>query len=70
MSAIDDKIKAIVYSLPHLQVSNPNRTGCVVVVSVIFVSGHGLNLGNAGMKVQIKGRARPRPRRGLRNCAL
>lgn len=42
MSALEDKIKAMGFELPApFKFPNPNRTGCVVVGSVVFVSGHG-----------------------------
>src|SRR5215210_2647946 len=42
MSALEDKIKAMGYKLPApFTFPNPNRTGCVVVGSIVFVSGHG-----------------------------
>ena len=42
MGAIEDKIKAMGYSLPEpFKFPKPNRTGCVVVGSIVFVSGHG-----------------------------
>lgn len=55
MSAIEDKIKAMGHTLPApFKFPNPNRTGCVVVGSVVFVSGHGRNLGGPGVKGQGK----------------
>ena len=42
MSALEAKIKAMGYELPTpFKFPNPNRTGCVVVGSIVFVSGHG-----------------------------
>src|SRR5258708_20144802 len=42
MGAIEDKIKAMGPSLPEpFKFPKPNRTGCVVVGSIVFVSGHG-----------------------------
>ena len=42
MGAIEDKIKAMGYTLPEpFKFPKPNRTGCVVVGSIVFVSGHG-----------------------------
>jgi enamine deaminase RidA (YjgF/YER057c/UK114 family) len=42
MSAVEDKIKAMGYELPApFKFPNPNRTGCVVVDRIVFVSGHG-----------------------------
>ena len=55
MSAIEDKIKAMGHALPApFKFPKPNRTGCVVVGSVVFVSGHGRNLGGADVKGQGK----------------
>jgi len=55
MSAIEDKIKAMGHTLPApFEFPNPNRTGCVVVGSVVFVSGHGRNLSGPGIKGQGK----------------
>ena len=55
MSAIEDKIKAMGHTLPApFKFPNPNRTGCVVVGAVVFVSGHGRNLGSADVKGQGK----------------
>ncbi|MGE0626580.1 MAG: RidA family protein [Hyphomicrobiaceae bacterium] len=51
MSAIEDKIKAMGYALPPpFKFPNPNRTGCVVVGPVVFVSGHGRDLTGPGVK--------------------
>jgi enamine deaminase RidA (YjgF/YER057c/UK114 family) len=51
MSAIEDKVHAMGYSLPPpFEFPNPNRTGCVVVGSIVFVSGHGRDLTGAGVK--------------------
>ena len=42
MGAIEDKLKAMGHTLPEpFRFPKPNRTGCVVVGSVVFVSGHG-----------------------------
>src|SRR6202045_1331476 len=42
MSALEAKITAMGYALPTpFQFPSPNRTGCVVVGSVVYVSGHG-----------------------------
>ena len=42
MGAIEDKIKAMGHTLPEpFKFPKPNRTGCVVVGSIVFVSGHG-----------------------------
>lgn len=55
MSAIEDKIKSMGHTLPPpFKFPNPNRTGCVVVGPVVFVSGHGRNLGDTGVKGQGK----------------
>lgn len=55
MSAIEDKIKSMGHSLPApFKFPNPNRTGCVVVGSVVFVSGHGRDLDGRGIKGQGK----------------
>lgn len=51
MSAIEDKLKTMGYTLPAtFKFPNPNRTGCVVVGNVVFVSGHGRDLGPLGVK--------------------
>jgi enamine deaminase RidA (YjgF/YER057c/UK114 family) len=51
MGQIEDKIKAMGHTLPEpFKFPNPNRTGCVVVGSVIFVSGHGRDLTGPGVK--------------------
>jgi enamine deaminase RidA (YjgF/YER057c/UK114 family) len=51
MGAIEDKVRAMGYSLPPpFKFPNPNRTGCVVVGSIAFVSGHGRDLTGAGVK--------------------
>jgi enamine deaminase RidA (YjgF/YER057c/UK114 family) len=45
MSALEDKLARMGYTLPApFKFPNPNRTGCVVVGSVVFVSGHGRDL--------------------------
>src|SRR4051812_28094646 len=42
MGAIEDKIEAMGHTLPEpFKFPKPNRTGCVVVGSIVFVSGHG-----------------------------
>jgi enamine deaminase RidA (YjgF/YER057c/UK114 family) len=42
VGAIEDKIKAMGLTLPEpFKFPKPNRTGCVVVGSIVFVSGHG-----------------------------
>jgi enamine deaminase RidA (YjgF/YER057c/UK114 family) len=51
MGAIEDKIKAMGHSLPQpFRFPKPNRTGCVVVGSLVFVSGHGRNMSELGVK--------------------
>lgn len=51
MGTIEDKVKAMGYSIPEpFKFPNPNRTGCVVVGSVIFASGHGRDLTGPGVK--------------------
>jgi enamine deaminase RidA (YjgF/YER057c/UK114 family) len=55
MGLIEDKIKAMGHSLPEpFRFPNPNRTGCVVVGSIVFVSGHGRDL--VGPSVKAKGK--------------
>ncbi|MGH6683944.1 MAG: RidA family protein [Pseudolabrys sp.] len=55
MSALEDKVKAMGYSLPDpFKFPNPNRTGCVVVGSIVFASGHGRDL--TGPSVKGKGK--------------
>jgi hypothetical protein len=55
VSAIEDKIKAMGYSLPEPFVfPKPNRTGCVVVGSIIYASGHGRNMSGPGVKAKGK----------------
>jgi enamine deaminase RidA (YjgF/YER057c/UK114 family) len=45
MSVIEDKVSQMGFTLPApFQFPNPNRTGCVLVGSVVFVSGHGRDL--------------------------
>ena len=45
MSAIEDKIRKMGFTLPApFKFPNPNRTGCVVVGPMVFVSGHGRDL--------------------------
>ena len=45
MSAIEDKVKAMGLFLPEpFKFPKPNRTGCVVVGSIVFASGHGRNI--------------------------
>lgn len=51
MSAIEDKLKQMGHTLPAtFKFPNPNRTGCVVVGNVVFVSGHGRDLTGPGVK--------------------
>src|SRR5262249_35002889 len=51
MGVIEDKIKAMGHSLPQpFRFPKPNRTGCVVVGSLVFVSGHGRNMSEQGVK--------------------
>src|ERR1700736_6615982 len=45
MSALEAKLRQMGYSItPPLQFTSPTRTGCVVVGSIVFVSGHGRDL--------------------------
>ena len=70
MGAIEDKIKAMGYTLPEpFKFPKPNRTGCVVVGSIIFASGHGRNMGGPGRQGQRQGRARSHHRGRLRHGA-
>ena len=42
MSALEDKLRQMGHTLPEpFKFPKPNRTGCVVVGSIVFVSGHG-----------------------------
>lgn len=51
MSVIEDKVKAMGYSLPEpFKFPNMNRTGCVVVGSIVFASGHGRDLSGPNVK--------------------
>jgi len=51
MSALEDKITAMGLTLPApFRFPNPNRTGCVVVGTIVFVSGHGRDLTGPGVK--------------------
>jgi enamine deaminase RidA (YjgF/YER057c/UK114 family) len=51
MSEIEQKLNAMGLSLPPpFRFPNPNRTGCVVVGSIVFVSGHGRDLTGPGVK--------------------
>ena len=45
MSVLEDKLARMGYTLPPpFKFPNPNRTGCVVVGNIVFVSGHGRDL--------------------------
>ena len=67
MSEIEDKIKAMGYSLPEPFIfPNPNRTGCVVVGSIIYASGHGRNMSGSGVKAKGKSAATSRSRKVTR----
>ena len=51
MSAIEDKVKTMGLFLPEpFKFPKPNRTGCVVVGSIVFASGHGRNMDTMGVK--------------------
>lgn len=51
MSTIESRIMAMGYALPEpFKFPNPNRTGCVQVGPVVFVSGHGRDLSGPGVK--------------------
>jgi enamine deaminase RidA (YjgF/YER057c/UK114 family) len=51
MSVIEAKLERMGYSLPQpFRFPNPNRTGCVVVGSLVLVSGHGRDLTGPGVK--------------------
>jgi hypothetical protein len=55
MSALESKLAAMGHTLPApFQFPKPNRTGCVVAGSVIFVSGHGRNLTGPGVKAKAR----------------
>ncbi len=55
MSAVENRIKSLGFALPApFKFPNPNRTGCVVVGSIVFVSGHGRDLSGLGVKAQGK----------------
>src|SRR5258708_32663289 len=44
-SALEDKLRRMGYTIPPpFKFPNPNRTGCVVVGSIVFVSGPGRDL--------------------------
>jgi len=45
MGTVEEKLRKMGYTLPPtFKFPNPNRTGCVVVGSIVFVSGHGRGL--------------------------
>ena len=45
MSAIEEKVQKMGFTLPApFKFPSPNRTGCVVVGPIVFVSGHGRDL--------------------------
>lgn len=51
MSAIETKLADMGLELPKPFVfPNPNRTGCVVVGTIVYVSGHGRDLTGPGLK--------------------
>ena len=55
MGVIEDKIKAMGFTLPEpFKFPKPNRTGCVVVGSIIYASGHGRNMTGPGVKAKGK----------------
>jgi enamine deaminase RidA (YjgF/YER057c/UK114 family) len=55
MSALESKLIAMGHTLPEpFKFPKPNRTGCVVVGAVIFVSGHGRNLSGPAVKASGK----------------
>ena len=55
MGAIEDKIEAMGHSLPEpFKFPKPNRTGCVVVGSIVYASGPGRNMGGPGVKAKGK----------------
>ncbi len=55
MSVIEQKLKTMGYSLPEpFKFPKPNRTGCVVVGSIIYVSGHGRDMSGPGVKAKGK----------------
>ena len=54
MGAIEDKIKAMGLALPEpFKFPKPNRTGCVVVGSIVYMSGHG-RVSTPGVKAKGK----------------
>jgi enamine deaminase RidA (YjgF/YER057c/UK114 family) len=51
MSKIEERIRAMGYALPEpFRFPNPNRTGCVQVGAIVYVSGHGRDLSGPGVK--------------------
>jgi hypothetical protein len=55
MGVIEDKIKSMGFTLPEpFKFPKPNRTGCVVVGSIIYASGHGRNMTGPGVKAKGK----------------
>jgi enamine deaminase RidA (YjgF/YER057c/UK114 family) len=45
MGVVEEKLRKMGYTLPPtFKFPSPNRTGCVVVGSIVFVSGHGREL--------------------------
>jgi hypothetical protein len=55
MGVIEDKIKQMGFTLPEpFKFPNPSRTGCVVVGSIIYASGHGRNMSGPGVKAKGK----------------
>jgi enamine deaminase RidA (YjgF/YER057c/UK114 family) len=55
MGTIESKVEAMGYTLPApFKFPNDNRTGCVLVGSIMFVSGHGRDL--SGENVKPKGK--------------
>jgi enamine deaminase RidA (YjgF/YER057c/UK114 family) len=47
---VEDKIKQMGFKLPEtFRFPKPNRTGCVVVGSIVYASGHGRNLTGPGV---------------------
>ena len=55
MPALEQKLAAMGHALPApFAFPNPNRTGCVVVGAIVFVSGHGRDLAGPGVKARGK----------------
>ena len=68
MSAVEEKLRKMGYTLPPtFKFPNPNRTGCVVVGSIVFVSGHGRDL-PVPAECQARGKGRAGPDRRGRIC--